>query len=137
MSYSHYSDCCLIFSQVLLPLDQGGGEGKAMYIDAEVTFRPQRLLQIADRFGLNGNDVLENVAYARAYNTDHQSRLLLEAASMMVETRCVPCVLGVTTVVFFGDDHELEVVPQEEEMVPQEEEMVPQEEEIVPPARRF
>lgn len=40
-----------------------------------------------DRFGLNGADVLENVAYARAYNTDHQSRLLLEAASMMVETR--------------------------------------------------
>ncbi|MCI10312.1 DNA repair protein RAD51, partial [Trifolium medium] len=71
-----------------LPLDQGGGEGKAMYIDAEGTFRPQRLLQIADRFGLNGADVLENVAYARAYNTDHQSRLLLEAASMMVDTRC-------------------------------------------------
>ncbi|KAM3192452.1 hypothetical protein ACQJBY_069587 [Aegilops geniculata] len=70
-----------------LPLDQGGGEGKALYIDAEGTFRPQRLLQIADRFGLNGADVLENVAYARAYNTDHQSRLLLEAASMMVETR--------------------------------------------------
>lgn len=39
------------------------------------------------RYGLNGADVLENVAYARAYNTDHQSRLLLEAASMMVETR--------------------------------------------------
>ena len=39
------------------------------------------------RFGLNGADVLENVAYARAYNTDHQSRLLLEAASMMVETK--------------------------------------------------
>lgn len=33
-----------------LPLDQGGGEGKAMYIDAEGTFRPQRLLQIADRY---------------------------------------------------------------------------------------
>jgi hypothetical protein len=33
--------------------------------------------------------VLENVAYARAYNTDHQSRLLLEAASMMIETRQV------------------------------------------------
>ena len=32
-----------------LPLDQGGGEGKAMYIDAEGTFRPQRLLQIAER----------------------------------------------------------------------------------------
>ncbi|GAU30628.1 hypothetical protein TSUD_62480 [Trifolium subterraneum] len=58
-----------------------------MYIDAKGTFRLQRLLQIADRFGLNGADVLENVAYARAYNIDHQSRLLLEAASMMVDTR--------------------------------------------------
>ncbi|TYI25296.1 hypothetical protein ES332_A05G040300v1 [Gossypium tomentosum] len=75
-----------------LPLDQGGGEGKAMYIDAKGTFRPQRLLQIAERFGLNGADVLENVAYARAYNTDHQSRLLLEAASMMVETRYCQCI---------------------------------------------
>lgn len=35
-----------------LPLDQGGGEGKAMYIDAEGTFRPQRLLQIAERLVL-------------------------------------------------------------------------------------
>lgn len=43
------------------------------------------------RYGLNGADVLENVAYARAYNTDHQSRLLLEAASMMVETRYDNC----------------------------------------------
>ncbi|KAJ7541095.1 hypothetical protein O6H91_10G045700 [Diphasiastrum complanatum] len=33
-----------------LPLDQGGGEGKALFIDAEGTFRPQRLLQIAERY---------------------------------------------------------------------------------------
>lgn len=37
-----------------LPLDAGGGEGKAMYIDTEGTFRPQRLTAIAERFGLNG-----------------------------------------------------------------------------------
>jgi DNA repair protein RAD51 len=33
-----------------LPLDQGGGEGKALYIDTEGTFRPQRLLAIAERY---------------------------------------------------------------------------------------
>lgn len=37
-----------------LPLDAGGGEGKAMYIDTEGTFRPHRLTAIAERFGLNG-----------------------------------------------------------------------------------
>ncbi|XVF48818.1 hypothetical protein PTKIN_Ptkin03bG0219000 [Pterospermum kingtungense] len=86
-----------------LPLDQGGGEGKAMYIDAEGTFRPQRLLQIAERFGLNGADVLENVAYARAYNTDHQSRLLLEAASMMVETRFALVIVDSATALYRTD----------------------------------
>ncbi len=33
---------------------QGGGEGKALYIDTEGTFRPQRLVDIANRFGLDG-----------------------------------------------------------------------------------
>ncbi|KAK1631369.1 hypothetical protein QYE76_005684 [Lolium multiflorum] len=81
-----------------LPLDQGGGEGKALYIDEEGTFRPQRLLQIGDRFGLNGADVLENVAYARAYNTDRQSRLLPEATSMMIETSWEPAEVEATAI---------------------------------------
>ncbi|CAI8583887.1 unnamed protein product [Vicia faba] len=67
--------------------DQGGGEGKAMYIDAEGTFRPQRLLQIADR----------------AYNTDHQSRLLLEAASMMVDTRFALMIIDSATSLYRTD----------------------------------
>lgn len=98
-----------------LGLQQGGGEGKAMYIDTEGTFRPQRLQAIAERFGLNGillqstgvgsfssphsffvlllsftssaEDVLDNVACARAYNSDHQKSLLTEAAAMMAENR--------------------------------------------------
>lgn len=36
-----------------LGMQQGGGEGKAMYIDTEGTFRPQRLVAIAERYGLN------------------------------------------------------------------------------------
>ena len=33
-----------------LPVDQGGGEGKALYIDTEGTFRPERLVKIAERY---------------------------------------------------------------------------------------
>ena len=40
----------------------GGGEGKCLYIDTEGTFRPVRLLAIAERYGLNGEEVLDNVA---------------------------------------------------------------------------
>jgi len=39
------------------------------------------------RYNLNGNDVLDNVAYARAYNSDHQLQLLIQAAAMMAESR--------------------------------------------------
>lgn len=35
-----------------------GGEGKCLYIDTEGTFRPVRLLAIAERYGMNGEDVL-------------------------------------------------------------------------------
>jgi DNA repair protein RAD51 len=65
----------------------GGGEGKALYIDTEGTFRPERLLAIAERYGLSGSDVLDNVAYARAYNSEHQTTLLTQACAMMTETR--------------------------------------------------
>lgn len=40
-------------------------------------------------YGLKGSDVLDNVAYARAYNSDHQSQLLIQAAAMMAESRSV------------------------------------------------
>ena len=30
-------------------MEQGGAEGKAMYIDTEGTFRPERLQEIAER----------------------------------------------------------------------------------------
>lgn len=65
----------------------GGGEGKAIYIDTEGSFRPERLLAIAERYGLSGQDVLDNIAYARAYNTDHQIQLLYMATAMMCESR--------------------------------------------------
>ena len=47
-------------------LPQGGAEGKAMYIDTEGGFRPERLTEIAERYGLNGQDVLDNVRCRRA-----------------------------------------------------------------------
>lgn len=70
-----------------LPIDMGGGEGKCLYIDTEGTFRPTRLLSIGKRYGLNGEDALDNVAYARAYNADHQLKLLEQADKMMSESR--------------------------------------------------
>lgn len=44
-------------------------------------------LFLAFRFEMNGDEVLDNVAYARAYNSDHQCALLMQASAMMSESR--------------------------------------------------
>jgi DNA repair protein RAD51 len=49
----------------------------------------------AFRYKLNGQDVLDNVAYARAYNTDHQLALLVQASAMMSESRFVFCLFRI------------------------------------------
>lgn len=86
-----------------LPLDQGGGEGKAVYIDTEGTFRPQRLVAIAERFGLDPGDVLDNVAYARAHNSEQQVELLKMASALMAEDRYALVVVDSATALFRTD----------------------------------
>ncbi|KXT17748.1 hypothetical protein AC579_3620 [Pseudocercospora musae] len=86
-----------------LPFDLGGGEGKCLYIDTEGTFRPVRLLAVANRYGLCGEEVLDNVAYARAYNSDHQLQLLNQAAQMMTETRFSLLVVDSATALYRTD----------------------------------
>lgn len=86
-----------------MPFDQGGGEGKALFIDTEGTFRPERVLAVAERYGLSGDDVLDNVAYARAFNSEHQTRLLDQAAAMMSESRFALIVVDSATALYRTD----------------------------------
>ena len=59
-----------------LPKALGGADGKVAYIDTEGTFRPERIAQIAERFGVDPDTAQENIAYARALNSEHQLELL-------------------------------------------------------------
>jgi len=86
-----------------LPVTQGGAEGMALYIDTEGTFRPERLTAIAERYGLDAKGVLDNVAYARAFNTDHQLNLLSQASAMMAETRFALIVIDSATALYRTD----------------------------------
>lgn len=74
-----------------------------MYIDTEGTFRPERLLDIAERFGLNGQEVLENVAYARAHNCDQQNKLLIQACALMAESRYALLIVDSSTALYRTD----------------------------------
>jgi len=68
-----------------LPIKQGGGNGKVAYIDTEGTFRPERIVPIAERFGLNPNECLENIIVARAFTHEHQMNLLQLVVAKMSE----------------------------------------------------
>jgi DNA repair protein RAD51 len=86
-----------------LPVERGGAAGRCLWIDTECTFRPERIVPIAERFGLDPNDVMENIAYARAYNTDHQSQLLITAAAMMAESRYALLIVDSSTNLYRTD----------------------------------
>jgi DNA repair protein RadA len=61
---------------VQLPKDQGGLKGHAFFIDTENTFRPERIVQMAEALELKPNKVLEKIHVARAYNSSHQMLLV-------------------------------------------------------------
>ena len=68
---------------VQLPIEQGGANGKAVYIDTEGTFRPERIRQFAEGIGANPEKVLKNLLVARAFNSDHQMLLLDRIAELI------------------------------------------------------
>ena len=69
---------------VQMPVDMGGANGKAVFIDTEGTFRPERIKQIAEAIGANPEKILKNIFVARAFNSDHQI-LLIEKIGEMIK----------------------------------------------------
>jgi DNA repair protein RadA len=66
-----------------LPVEKGGlREGnqypKVVYVDTEGTFRPERIIDMAERWkdDLDMDLVLENILHGRAHNSDHQMVLV-------------------------------------------------------------
>ncbi|MFA5125655.1 MAG: DNA repair and recombination protein RadA [archaeon] len=70
---------------VQLPKEQGGLEGACLYIDSENSFRPERVIQVAKKFGMDPEAALKNIYVARAYNAEHQMILADKAAEMVTE----------------------------------------------------
>ena len=68
-----------------LPVERGGANGKAVFIDTEGTFSPSRIRQIAEGLGANPEKVLKNILVARAFNADHQILLLDKIGEMIKE----------------------------------------------------
>lgn len=86
-----------------MPKESGGGEGKALYIDTEGTFRPERIKEIAARFNLDEEETENNILVAKAHSTDEQNELLRQAAVLMVEHKFALLVVDSATNLYRTD----------------------------------
>jgi DNA repair protein RadA len=71
---------------------QGGLNGNVLYIDTEATFRPERMQQIAPRFGIKPSEVLKGIVYAEAYTSNHQT-VLLENADEVIRDNNIKLII--------------------------------------------
>ncbi len=77
---------------VQLPVEKGGLGGNCLYIDSENSFRPERVIQVANHLGLDVDKVLKNIFVARAYTSDHQM-LLADKADEMIKSKKIKLVI--------------------------------------------
>jgi len=77
---------------VQLPVDMGGLDGGALYIDTENTFRIERISQMAKHMGLDPQETLRRIILAEAYTSDHQM-FLLENADRVIKENNVKLII--------------------------------------------
>ena len=69
---------------VQLPPERGGLNAKAIFIDTENTFRPERILDMALGLELDPTQTLRNLLVARSFNSDQQM-LIAERVDEIIE----------------------------------------------------
>ena len=68
-----------------LAFENGGGQGKIIYIDTEGNFRPQRIEQISERYGLDPDMTLENIIHCRVFSHDEQMDIVRPIAGLLAD----------------------------------------------------
>lgn len=61
----------------------GGLDAKAIYVDTENTFRPERIISICGARNIESDPVLDSIIVAKAYNTAHQELVIEQAGSVI------------------------------------------------------
>jgi DNA repair protein RadA len=84
--------CHQLCVNVQLPIERGGLNGSALYVDTENTFRLERILQMSKHLGLDPDQVVKNIIYAEAYTSDHQM-FLLENADEIIKANNIKLII--------------------------------------------
>jgi len=74
------------------PVEEGGLDGGVIYIDTEHTFRPDRIIQLAEAKGMDPQEVLKRIHVARAESSDHQM-ILAERAEDIIKSHNIKLIV--------------------------------------------
>ena len=74
------------------PVEEGGLEGKALFVDTENTFAPARVAEMSYSFTDDPGTYLQNIFVSRAYNSDHQIQII-EKADKVIEKNDIRLVI--------------------------------------------
>ncbi len=96
--------CHQLAVNVQLPEDKGGIGKTAIYVDTENTFRPERIIQMAQAYDLEPEKVLESITVARAYNSDHQM-LIVEKSEEIIKEKNVGLIVVDSLTSHFRSDY--------------------------------
>ncbi|MFQ6076517.1 MAG: DNA repair and recombination protein RadA [Candidatus Bathyarchaeia archaeon] len=96
--------CFTLCVTIQLPQEEGGLGGGALYVDTEGTFRPERIVEIAQAWGLDAYQILKNIVVARAFNSDHQI-LIVEKADELIKARNIKLVVVDSVVSHFRSEY--------------------------------
>lgn len=96
--------CHTMCVMVQRPPEEGGLNGSVLYIDSENTFRPERIVTIANAHGLDPERILDNIIVARAYNSAHQT-LILEEASNLIKENNIRLIVADSAVGLFRSEY--------------------------------
>ncbi len=80
-----------IAHQLAVSVQQEGG--KAVYIDTENTFRPERIISMAKALNIDTDQALKNFKVAKAYNSDHQMLLAEKVEELIKQDRDIRLVI--------------------------------------------
>jgi len=75
--------CMQLSVNVQLPKDKGGLNAKVIYIDAEGTFRWERIEAMAKAVGLDPDKAMANIYWIRAISSDHQMAVVEEIMDLI------------------------------------------------------
>lgn len=70
-----------------MPKEKGGYGGNVIFIDTENTFRPERVHEIAEAYGVDPEKILSQIFVCKIYNSSHLELIIKELAKYLEELR--------------------------------------------------